>query len=108
MDVADRYSYRVFYSPEDEAYVGTVAELPSLSHLADTQVEALAGIRDLAEFAVEDLRGHGDHPVPEPFVDRRYSGKFQIRIPAETHRKLAVEAAEQHVSLNRLVAARLS
>ena len=108
MKVADRYTYRVFYSPQDEAYIGTVAELPGLSHVDDTPEDALAGIRDVAAFAVEDLLEVGDHPVPEPLVDRLYSGKFQVRIPAESHRKLALEAAEQNVSLNRLVAARLS
>ncbi len=107
MDTADRYSYRVFYSPEDDSYVGAVAELPSLSHMDDTPADALAGIRDLAAFAVQDIRERGDHPVPTPLADRRYSGRLQIRIPAETHRRLVAEAAEQHVSLNRLIAARL-
>ena len=36
MDIkADEYTYRVFWSDEDEGYVTTVAEFPSLSHIAD-------------------------------------------------------------------------
>ena len=38
-------------------------------------------------------------------ADRTYSGKFMVRVPPETHRALAIRAAEQGVSLNRLVSA---
>lgn len=40
-------------------------------------------------------------------ADRRYSGKFVVRLTPEAHRQLALEAAEQRVSLNRLAASRL-
>jgi len=36
-----------------------------------------------------------------------YSGKFQVR-PPEQHRNLAIQAAEQGVSINRLVSAKLA
>ena len=36
------------------------------------------------------------------------SGKFMLRVPPETHRMLAIQAAESGVSLNRLVASKLS
>jgi len=37
-----------------------------------------------------------------------YSGKFVIRIPPEVHRILAIKAAEERISLNRLVSAKLT
>ena len=46
--------------------------------------------------------------VPEPIADRNYSGKFMVHLPPESHRALAIQAAEQGVSLNRLVSARLT
>ena len=49
-----------------------------------------------------------DEPVPEPISSRRYSGKLIVRIPPEVHRKLAREAAEADISLNRLINAKLS
>jgi predicted HicB family RNase H-like nuclease len=104
--VAEHYTYRVRWSPEDEAYVGTVAEFPSLSWLAEDQMEALAGIHRLAEETVADLATDGE-PVPPALADRDYSGKFVVRVPPEVHRRLVIEAAEQNVSLNRLAAARL-
>jgi len=107
VSVADHYAYRVRWSAEDEAYIGTVAELPSLSWVADDRSEAFEGIQRLTAEAVDDMRASGEE-VPEAIADRPYSGKFLVRVPPELHRQLALEAAEQHVSLNRLAASRLS
>lgn len=106
MAISDKYAYRVAWSEEDGEYVGTVAELPSLSWLAETADSALDGIRKLAQNVVADLEASGE-PVPTPLALRVFSGKFQVRIPPEQHRRLATEAAEAHVSLNRLIASRL-
>ena len=104
---ADRYTYRVQWSEEDQAYVGLCTELPSLSWLAKTPGAALNGIRRLvAETLVEMVRS-GETP-PRSFASRRYSGNFLVRVPPETHRRLAIEAAEEGVSLNRLASAKLS
>jgi predicted HicB family RNase H-like nuclease len=105
--MADHFTYRVAWSEEDGEYVGTCAEFPSLSHLDADQDAALRGVRALVADVVADMRGRGE-PVPEPFGERTYSGKFQARVPPELHRMLAIEAAEAHVSLNRLVNLRLA
>ena len=47
-------------------------------------------------------------PIPEPVTSKQYSGKFIVRVPPEVHRRLALEAAESKVSLNRLASAKLS
>lgn len=102
----EHYTYRVRWSAEDAAFVGTVAELPSLSWVAEKQDEAFVGIRSLVEDILEDMLARGETP-PVAIGDRTYSGKFLVRVPPELHRKLALEAAEQNVSLNRLASARL-
>ena len=104
---ADRYTYRVIWSEEDEEYVGLCAEFGLLSHLDDTPEKAFVGIRDLVAFCVDDLRKEGA-PVPEPLSTRRYSGTLTLRVPPETHRALAMDAAEAGVSMNRLAAERLA
>lgn len=103
----DHYAYRVVWSEEDQEYVGLCAEFPSLSWLAKTPETALPGIRSLVAETVADMRKGGED-VPEPLVARQYSGKFIVRVPPEVHRKLALEAAEAGVSLNRLASSRLS
>jgi predicted HicB family RNase H-like nuclease len=103
----DHYTYRVTWSQEDEEYLGLCVELPSLSWLAATPAKALSGIRQVAAEAVADLQANGE-PVPEPLAERRYSGEFRVRIPPQVHRSLAMQAAEQGVSLNRLASAKLA
>ena len=102
----DRYSYRVIWSAEDEEYVGLCAEFPSLSWLAPTPETALKGIRRIVADAVADLKDSGE-PIPEPLSVRNYSGRFVVRVPPEVHRRLALEAAEAGISLNRLASAKL-
>lgn len=106
MNTAEHYSYRVRWSQEDEEYIGTVAELPSLSWLAPTRSDAFEGIQQVASDVVDDMVRDGETP-PQPYAERPYSGRIVLRITPESHRQLALEAAEQKVSLNRLMAARL-
>jgi predicted HicB family RNase H-like nuclease len=56
---------------------------------------------------VADMQSSGQR-VPEPIAGKRYSGKFVVRVPPDVHRRLAAEAAEAGVSLNRLASAKLS
>lgn len=101
------YSYRVIWSSEDEEYVGLCAEFPSLSYLEESQIAALNGITDLVKDIVVDMEDNGEK-VPTPISEKQYSGKFQVRIPPERHRMLAIEAAEQNISLNRYIAHKLA
>ena len=103
----DRYTYRVTWSEEDGECVGLCAEFPSLSWLADTPEKALRGIRKVVADVVKDMQDNSE-PVPEPLSSRRYSGQFVVRIPPEVHRQLALKAAEENISLNRLVSSKLS
>ncbi len=103
----EHYTYRVTWSAEDGEHVGLCAEMPSLSWLADTPEAALSGIRAVVAEVVSDFLASGE-PVPEPLAERNYSGEFRVRIPPALHRKLAMDAHEQQVSLNRLVSAKLA
>lgn len=101
------YTYRVRWSAEDKEFVALCAEFPSLSFLATDQTVALKGLIDLVGEVVEDISANGEH-VPLPLADRDYSGRFQVRIPPEQHRSLAIQAAEQGISINRLVSSKLA
>jgi predicted HicB family RNase H-like nuclease len=103
----DRYSYRVIWSDKDDEYLGLCAEFPSLSWLAGTPEAALKGIRRVVAVGIKIMEADGDS-IPEPLSNKKYSGKFSVRIPPEVHRHLAIQAAEEGVSLNRLISARLT
>ena len=101
------YTYRVTWSPEDNDHVGLCAEFPSLSWLAKTPEAALKGVQKVVADVVADLQANGEI-VPDALAERRYSGEFKVRIPSQVHRQLALMAAEQGVSLNRLASAKLA
>ena len=100
---AEDYTYRVFWSEEDGAFVGTVAEFPSLSCIEDAQFDAFSGIIALVKGVLDDMASSQEEP-PLPL---RYSGKIALRMTPEQHRHLAMEAAAQEVSLNHLITSRL-
>ena len=103
----DHYTYRVTWSEDDKEYVGLCAEFPSLSWLASSQEAALRGIRTVVSKVVTDMKRNRES-IPEALAIRKFSGKFMVRVPPDTHRQLALEAAESGVSLNRLASAKLS
>jgi len=40
--------------------------------------------------------------------EKKYSGKFMVRVSPEVHRNLAIQASEAGISLNRIAGAKLS
>ncbi len=103
----DKYTYRVTWSEEDGEFVGLCAEFPSLSWLDENPEAALRGIRAIVAECIADMTDSGE-AIPAPIAARQYSGKFMVRAPPEVHRRLAIEAAESGVSLNRIASAKLA
>jgi predicted HicB family RNase H-like nuclease len=101
------YTYRVTWSPEDQEHVALCTEFPSLSWLAKTPESALRGMQKVVADVVADMQASGE-PVPGALAEKSYSGEFRVRIPPMVHRQLALAAAEQGVSLNRLASAKLA
>ena len=101
------YTYRVAWSAEDQEFVATCLEFPSLSWLAATQIDALTGLEAVVAETVQDLRDEKES-VPEPLSERTFSGKFNLRVGETLHRRLAMEAAQERLSINQLVVRRLT
>lgn len=101
------YIYSVVWSEEDDAFIGRVLEFPSLAAHGSTQAKALSEIRSVVQHAFEDLKESGED-IPEPLNKRPYSGKLNVRLPKYLHRQLAIEAAEEGVSLNQLISTKLA
>jgi predicted HicB family RNase H-like nuclease len=104
---SDRYTYRITWSPDDQEYIGLCVEFPSLSWLAESLEASLDGIRKIVAEVVQDMSSKGESP-PLPLSSKKFSGKFVVRIPPNVHRHLAIQAAEEGISLNRLISAKLT
>jgi len=102
-----KFGYSVWWTEEDDEFVATCVELPSLSWLDADREAALRGIVSLVSGVVEDVASSGES-IPEPLSVRTYSGKFQLRTTPQLHAKLVREATEQGVSLNALANMKLA
>ncbi|MFA7324133.1 MAG: type II toxin-antitoxin system HicB family antitoxin [Candidatus Nanopelagicales bacterium] len=103
---ADHYTYRLAWSAADEEFIATVVEFPSLSWIAETREAALAGLTSVVEEVLQDLLAEGEE-IPAPWDERDFSGKFNLRLGPDLHKKVALEAAERHESMNTYVIKKL-
>jgi predicted HicB family RNase H-like nuclease len=69
--------------------------------------EAIAHVVQAVDEYIADRADDG-LDVPAPLTERKYSGKFMVRTSPTLHARLAVEAAEQNVSINHWVVQKLS
>ena len=101
------YAVNLVWSPEDEAYVATVPELPGLSAFGDTAEEAAGEVARAAEAFVEVLAESGC-PIPAPLKMTSFSGQFRVRVPVSMHETLVARARREGVSLNTLIVSLLA
>jgi predicted HicB family RNase H-like nuclease len=102
-----QYTYRAEWSPEYYEYVAVCLEYPYRYSRAPTAHEAIESLeREIAE-VVDDMVAAGATP-PASLTDRQYSGNLRVRTSPSLHSRLAVEAAEQGVSLNQWVVQKLA
>lgn len=84
-------------------WVASILEFEGCYTTGETRQEALENITEAEEGWLE-ARIANKLPIPEPSgIETEYSGKFNVRIPKELHRKLAMQAKLQNVSLNQYV-----
>jgi predicted HicB family RNase H-like nuclease len=101
------YAYSVMWSEADQAYIGRVVEFASLAAHGASPPAALQEIMEVVRYVLEDLAESGEE-MPPPLSKRPFSGRLHLRMPEDLHRTLALEAAQQHVSLNQWITLKLS
>lgn len=103
------YNYLV-KNVEDESgsyYYARVLELDGCQSTGESFEEAHNNLLEAMEGWLEVKLEYGD-PIPEPIGDENYSGKYVVRIPKSLHRRLAIEAKEEGISLNQYTMYKLS
>jgi antitoxin HicB len=100
------YKKSVFpYANKDGSITWVVEypDLPGCSAVGKTEEESLQESKIACElWLAEYYDDHGCYPVPKE-VNNSYSGKFVLRLPKTLHKELAIQAEEEHVSLNSLI-----
>jgi predicted HicB family RNase H-like nuclease len=105
-DDFDGFSIHIVTDSDDD-YVAHFVELPNVSASGGTAEEAIAELKIAWEAMKESYRKHGDE-IPIAPTRKEYSGQFNVRVDKRIHRALAIEAARAGISLNALIAQRLS
>ncbi len=105
-EIANKYSYNIEFDSDDDIYIARCAELSTLTAHGETQEEALKEIKVAVLGALEWMKKEGEE-IPEPFSLHKFSGEFRVRMPPEKHRKIAIEASLQGVSMNHFIVSKL-
>src|SRR5580658_3137411 len=106
-EVAKRYLKIVEWSDEDRCYVGSAPPLIGQSCHGTSETEVLTQLQTIVEEWVETLIKEGK-PLPVSTANRKFSGKFVVRLSPEIHRKVALKAMARGDSLNQYVAETLA
>ena len=92
------YEAKIEYDDEDRLFVGRVINTKDVIAFDGTSVEELEqSFQVVIEEYLEDCQAMGKEP------DKPFSGRFNLRISPELHRKIALLANKQNVSLNTFV-----
>lgn len=92
------YYANVHFNAEDEVFYGKVIGIDDLvSFEGETAKELKQAFHEAVEDYLETCQELGKAP------DKTYKGVFNVRIPSELHRKAAIIAATNNVTLNDLV-----
>ncbi len=93
---------RAVVPDEDGTFTAEILEFEGCIATGDTRDEAMNSLEDVALAWLEGMIASGQH-IPAPLDHTGYSGKFVVRMPRSLHRKAAVAAEREGVSLNQFI-----
>jgi len=103
-----KLKYAVTLIPAEEGgFAVQIEDLPGCYSQGETAEEAMEMIEEAKELWMESVYEDGLE-IPLPSSEIEYSGKFNVRVPASLHRKLAKLAVKEGVSLNQYLVYALS
>ncbi|MDB5120755.1 MAG: HicB family protein [Sphingobacteriales bacterium] len=89
------YTATVHYSADDEVFFGKVNDLITF------EGTSVSELKDAFKESIEDYLETCKSLKKSP--DKSYKGVFNVRVPANLHKKAAMFALQHHVSLNDFV-----
>ncbi|MCI8536630.1 MAG: type II toxin-antitoxin system HicB family antitoxin [Hungatella sp.] len=92
------YHAAISYDADDELFVGEVFGIvDSLSFHGSSIDELKQKFADCIENYLDVCKQIGKEP------EKEFKGSFNVRIPSELHRQIAILAAQQKITLNQYV-----
>ena len=99
---SNRYLKIVEWSEKDRCYVGTAPGLILGGVHGKDQKKVFEELCDVVEESIS-LFIKDRRPLPKSTANKKYSGKILLRIPAEIHKTLILEAMQEGESLNKVI-----
>lgn len=96
---SDRYLKVVEWSEEDQCYIGSCPGLMFGGVHGQSEKAVYDELCQVLEEWVEQVEEDGV-TLPEPTSNRKYSGRFVLRVSKDTHKALWIRAAQRGESLN--------
>jgi predicted HicB family RNase H-like nuclease len=94
---------RVVVPESDGTFRGEILEFPGCLAAGDTAEETLSRLENVAASWLQSMIDRRQE-IPEPFEANNYSGKLVLRLSKSVHRKAAIAARMDGVSLNHFIA----
>lgn len=93
------YPMELVPDPDEGGFAVSFPDLPGCLSVGDTPADAVRNARDaLREWLAAALED--GVPIPEPDSLEAWSGQFRLRMPRSLHRRLALQARREGVSMN--------
>lgn len=105
-DYFDGYTINLVQD-KDGDWLAHFVEMPNVSAFGETPQQAVEELRVAWELMKESYKADGE-TVPQAPSRKTYSGAFNVRVDKRLHKALAIEAAQNGLSLNALVAQKLT
>lgn len=83
-------------------YFAEIVEFPGCFATGDSPQAALIGLEDVAADWIASSLSQGQS-IPEPMDAAGYSGKLVLRMPKSLHKRAAMYASKDDVSLNQFI-----
>jgi antitoxin HicB len=99
--------YAITLIPEASGYSVEIKDLPGCISQGETLEEALEMIED-AKMAWIKVNLELGNLIPLPSTEKKFSGRFVVRLPSSLHQQLAEQAERNGVSLNQMVSTLLA
>ena len=98
MKARDQYTKLVEWSEEDQCYIGSVPGWIGQCCHGENEEKVFHELGKIVDEWIE-IYQQEDFPLPKP-TNRKFSGKFQLRIGSELHKVLSLRAMQTGDSLN--------
>lgn len=106
-EILKRPYARVLTPEADGQYTAEIMEFPNCVAFGPSAVEALASLEQVAADWIGAALEQGQD-IPEPMDNAEYSGRLVLRMPKGLHRRAALLAEREGVSLNYFIVTSLA